>query len=150
AHTQGISLDAICVGLSQATAPPGRLERVSARQPFDVLVHYAHTPHAFQSVLATLRRHPPPPRRLIGVFGATGNRDRAKRPVLAQIANEYADFFFITNEDPYGEQPEAIIDEVAAGVPAEQEGKRYQRVLDRQEAIHLAIASAGPGDMVVI
>jgi UDP-N-acetylmuramoyl-L-alanyl-D-glutamate--2,6-diaminopimelate ligase len=87
---------------------------------------------------------------VIAVFGATGDRDRAKRPELARIAREYADFFIITNEDPFGEQPGAIMDEIAAGVPGGERGERFECVEDRREAIRRAIARARPGDTVVV
>ena len=146
----GLSLDTIAAGLSAARPPPGRLERIAAGQPFEVLVDYAHTVHAFRSVLRTLRCRAPASSRLIAVFGAAGGRDRAKRPVLARIAREHADFFIITNEDPCTEQPEAIMEEIAAGIPGEEEGTRYECVLDRARAIRRALERARTGDTVVI
>ncbi|PZS07957.1 MAG: hypothetical protein DLM70_03045, partial [Chloroflexi bacterium] len=88
--------------------------------------------------------------RVIAVFGAAGNRDRAKRPQLAQIARRYTDFFYITNEDPFGEKAATIIDEIAAGVDAGEEGERFVRVPDRETAIRCAVGLARPGDVVVI
>jgi UDP-N-acetylmuramoyl-L-alanyl-D-glutamate--2,6-diaminopimelate ligase len=117
--------------------------------PFEVLVDYAHTPNAFRSVLSTLREGLSGGR-LIAVFGATGNRDRQKRPELARIARDLTDFFYITNEDPFGEDPESIMNEIEAGVPREELGTRYARVSDRGEAIRRAIAAARPGDVVVL
>ncbi len=148
ALTAGISLAEVAAGLASALPPPGRMQRVECNQPFDVIVDYGHTPNAFRSVLSTLRQTGAG--RLIAVFGATGNRDRQKRPVLAQIAREYADFFIITNEDPFGEDLDTIMSEVAAGVPASEEGTRFIRERDRGEAIRLAIEAASPGDTVVI
>jgi UDP-N-acetylmuramoyl-L-alanyl-D-glutamate--2,6-diaminopimelate ligase len=150
ALTAGMSPKAIAQGLSAAQPPPGRLQRVSAGQPFDVLVDYAHTMHAFESVLASLRERTPHPRRLIAVFGAAGDRDRAKRPVLARIVRDFADFFVITNEDPFGEHPDAIVDEIAAELPREERGTRFERELDRTVAIRMALSRARPGDTVVI
>jgi UDP-N-acetylmuramoyl-L-alanyl-D-glutamate--2,6-diaminopimelate ligase len=150
ALTAGMSLEAIAQALSAAQPPPGRLQRVSAGQPFDVLVDYAHTAHAFESVLASLRERTPHPKQLIAVFGAAGDRDRAKRPVLARIARNFADFFVITNEDPFGEYPDAIVDEIAAGLPREERGMRFERELDRAVAIRMALTRARPGDAVVI
>jgi UDP-N-acetylmuramoyl-L-alanyl-D-glutamate--2,6-diaminopimelate ligase len=121
---------------------------VDVGQPFEVLVDYAHTVNAFRSVLAALR--PPPPRRLIAVFGAAGNRDRAKRPMLARLAREYADFFIVTNEDPFDEEPEAIISEITAGVPADERGRRFEIEADRGRAIEAGVVMARPGDRVVI
>ena len=143
-----ISLSVVADGLSAALPPPGRMQRVACDQPFEVIVDYGHTPNAFRSVLSALRGTSQG--RLIAVFGATGNRDRQKRPVLARIAREYADFFIITNEDPFGEDVESIIDEVAAGAPPLEEGIRFVREPDRTEAIRLAMQTARPGDTVVI
>jgi UDP-N-acetylmuramoyl-L-alanyl-D-glutamate--2,6-diaminopimelate ligase len=144
----GVSLPRIAAGLSTAQPPAGRMQRVRCDQPFEVIVDYGHTPNAFRSVLSALRETSEG--RLIAVFGATGNRDRQKRPVLARIAREFATFFIITNEDPFGEDVEAIIAEVAAGVPESEEGTRFVREPDREQAIRLAIERAEPGDTVII
>jgi UDP-N-acetylmuramoyl-L-alanyl-D-glutamate--2,6-diaminopimelate ligase len=126
------------------------MERVNAGQPFEIIVDYAHTMHAFRTVLSALRSRPDAAGRLIAVFGATGARDRAKRPELARIARQYADFFIITNEDPYDEEPDAIIAEVASGVPRDEEGVRYTCEPDRGQAIRGALERARPGDTVII
>jgi UDP-N-acetylmuramoyl-L-alanyl-D-glutamate--2,6-diaminopimelate ligase len=146
----GLSLEQIADGLSHAQPPPGRMERVTGGQPFEVVVDYAHTVNAFRSVLSTLREQTPPPGRLIAVFGATGDRDRGKRPLLARIARQYADFFIITNEDPFGEGVEEIIAEVASGAPQAEEGVRFEREPDRGRAIARALERAGQGDTVAI
>jgi UDP-N-acetylmuramoyl-L-alanyl-D-glutamate--2,6-diaminopimelate ligase len=143
-----IDLETIAEALSHASPPPGRQERIRAGQPFEVVIDYAHTPHAFHSILSTARAFTRG--RLIVVFGAAGNRDRAKRPLLAQIAGRYADRAVVTNEDPFGEDPEAIIDEILAGVPAGALGTRFIREPDRGRAIEAAMRDAGPGDTVLI
>lgn len=150
ALSAGLSLDEIREGLHRAQPPPGRMQSVTDGQPFDVLIDYAHTTHAFRSVLATLRERTCSPGRLIAVFGAAGNRDHAKRPRLAHIAREYADFFIITNEDPFGENATDIVDDIAAGLPKDEEGVRFRREIDRGRAIELAVEHALPGDTVVI
>jgi UDP-N-acetylmuramoyl-L-alanyl-D-glutamate--2,6-diaminopimelate ligase len=150
ARAAGISTAAIADGLAHATPPPGRLQRIDLGQPFEVIVDYAHTMHAFRSVLGTMRQQTPPQGRLIAVFGATGNRDREKRPVLGQIARELADLFFITNEDPYDEQADAIIAQVASGLPPDDRGSHYHLEPDRGIAIERALQEARPGDVVVI
>jgi len=150
ALSAGLSLDIIAEGLARSEAPPGRFYRVRAGQPFEVVVDYAHTKNAFASVLGTVRAATPPPRQVIAVFGAAGNRDRDKRPVLARLARHYADFFIITNEDPCDEPAEKIMAEIAAGVPAAEEGDRFIREPDRGRAIRRALALATPGDAVVI
>lgn len=144
----GVPLSTIARGLSQAQPPPGRFQRLDAGQPFEVVIDYAHTMHAFRSVLLTVRSRTQG--RVIAVFGAAGNRDRAKRPVLAQIARQYADLSIVTNEDPFGESPEAIIDEILAGAPKEERGRIFVREPDRDAAIRRAVREAGPGDAVVI
>jgi UDP-N-acetylmuramoyl-L-alanyl-D-glutamate--2,6-diaminopimelate ligase len=146
----GLPPDTIAGGISHADAPPGRMQRVATDRGVDVVVDYAHTPHAFRSVLSELRLRAQGGRRVIAVFGAAGGRDHDKRPLFAQIAREYADYFIVTNEDPCGEQPEAIIAEVAAGAPHGEEGTRFERESDRGRAIERAIGLARPGDVVVI
>jgi UDP-N-acetylmuramoyl-L-alanyl-D-glutamate--2,6-diaminopimelate ligase len=145
----GLDLHLVADGISAAEGPPGRLQAVTQDAPFEVLVDYAHTPNAFRSVLSALREGLNGGR-LIAVFGAAGNRDHQKRPELARIARSCTDFFYITNEDPFGEDPEAIMDEIEAGAPSEEMGKRYARVPDRAEAIRQAIARARPGDVIVL
>ena len=143
-----LSVGEIAAGLSAAQPPPGRMQHIRRGQPFEVIVDYGHTPNAFRSVLSTLRKGTSG--RLIAVFGATGNRDRQKRPVLAQIARDHTDFFVITNEDPFGEDVESIMAEVAAGVSPVDRGSKYVLEPDRKRAITLAIDRAEPGDTVVI
>lgn len=147
---EGVALETIVEALSAAQPPPGRMQQVCPTAPFAIIVDYAHTMHAFETVLATLREQTPAPHRLIAVFGATGDRDRAKRPVLARVAAKYADYFIITNEDPYGEAPEAIMAEVAAGMPPDLRGRQFEEERDRGQAIARAIERARPGDTVVL
>ncbi|MGH2448613.1 MAG: UDP-N-acetylmuramoyl-L-alanyl-D-glutamate--2,6-diaminopimelate ligase [Chloroflexota bacterium] len=146
----GLSLEDVSAGLAASRPPPGRWQRVDAGQDFDVVVDYAHTINGFRSILSSLRERHPSPKRILAVFGATGDRDREKRPVLAEVARQYTDFFIITNEDPYSERAEDIVGEVAAGVPAREEGKRFEREVDRGRAIARAVQLAEPGDIVVI
>jgi UDP-N-acetylmuramoyl-L-alanyl-D-glutamate--2,6-diaminopimelate ligase len=109
----------------------------------DIFVDYAHTPDALHNVLSALR--PLTRRRLICVFGAGGDRDRAKRPVMGRIAADLADVAILTSDNPRSEDPRAIADEVAAGAPGE-----LELILDRREAIRRAVEVAAPGDVVVI
>src|SRR5581483_8391028 len=126
-------------------------QRIEAGQPFAVYVDYAHTEQAFTTVLRFLsQRTHDSGGRLIAVFGAAGNRDRAKRPRLAQIAAEWSDFFIITNEDPFGEDREAIIAEIAGGVPESLDQDSWMIQVDRRQAIADAIDRAQPGDTVVV
>lgn len=136
--------------LARAKPVRGRMDRIDAGQPFAVIVDYAHTPESLEKVLALLR--PLTRGKLIALFGSAGERDRTKRPKLAQAAAKYADRFFITQEDPRLEDPAAILAEIEAG--AIEAGKRrdrdYQVIDDRTEAIKAAIREAADGDTVLL
>ena len=147
-----LSLDtaALREGLSRCTAPPGRLEPVTAcGDPFSVLVDYAHTDDALANVLRTLRPLVPGGGRLRVVFGCGGDRDRTKRPRMAQVAAEIADELIITSDNPRQEDPDSIIQEILAGVP---DGRRGDTVTlpCRREAIENAVQRCGRGDVVLI
>ncbi|MFL5697507.1 MAG: glutamate ligase domain-containing protein, partial [Ktedonobacteraceae bacterium] len=117
---------------------------------FDVVVDFAHTPHALQETLAVARELVSPGGRVIAVFGSAGLRDVAKRRLMGEVACA-ADLTVITAEDPRTEDVHAIIAEVAAGLEAHgrQEGTDFIRVPERAEAIITAICLASPGDLVV-
>lgn len=126
---------------------PGRMEEVISK-PFKVIVDYAFTPNALEKVYQILKStiEPRTSRRLICVLGATGGgRDKWKRPILGELAARYCDKIIITNEDPYDEDPEQIITEVAQG--AKGKGKK---ILDRREAIREALKFAKENDIVII
>ncbi|MEK7503459.1 MAG: UDP-N-acetylmuramoyl-L-alanyl-D-glutamate--2,6-diaminopimelate ligase [Patescibacteria group bacterium] len=140
--SQGVSLDICQRAVEKVEGVPGRMEEVIS-SPFKVFVDYAFTPNALEKVYQTLK---PQNTRMICVLGACGGgRDKWKRPVLGQIANKYCDEVIVTNEDPYDENPMAIIDEVAGGA-----GHKAQKILDRREAIKKSLVLAGQGDTVVI
>ncbi|HEU5287800.1 MAG TPA: UDP-N-acetylmuramoyl-L-alanyl-D-glutamate--2,6-diaminopimelate ligase [Candidatus Limnocylindria bacterium] len=146
----GVPLATAKTALEQAQPVRGRMERVVCGQPFTVIVDYAHTPESLDKVLALLR--PLTAGRLIAVFGSAGERDRSKRPRLAEVASRYADLFVITQEDPRLEDPGAILSEIEAG--AKSAGKRpgsdYLVIDDRAAAVREAIGRAGPGDTVLL
>jgi UDP-N-acetylmuramoyl-L-alanyl-D-glutamate--2,6-diaminopimelate ligase len=128
-----------------ATAPqvPGRLERI-LDAPFHVVRDYAHTPDALERLLATVR--PITPGRVILVFGCGGDRDKGKRPVMGGIAGRGADVVIVTSDNPRTEDPDAIIDDIVAGM----RGMKFQREADRHVAIGTALSQARPGDLVVL
>lgn len=124
---------------------PGRFQIVVGKQPFTVVVDYAHTPDGLENVLRTARdlcRG-----NLIVVFGCGGDRDRTKRPVMGEIAGRYSDVVFVTSDNPRSENPESIIDEIVAGIPGT---VSFRRVTDRRDAIAAAIKAAKADDVVVI
>jgi len=141
---EGMSLEDIKEGIEQAKGVPGRLEIV-LEEPFVVIVDYAHTPDALEKVYQTVRESFSG--RVIGVLGAAGGgRDKWKRPEMGKIAEKYLDQIIITNEDPYDENPEAILEEVAQGIKQ----KELEKIIDRRKAINQALKTAQPGDVVVI
>jgi len=145
----GLPSGTIARALAGVGTVPGRFEQVREGQPFLVVVDYAHTPDALERVLATARKLTRG--RLGVVFGCGGDRDRGKRPLMGEIAARLADRAWVTSDNPRSEPPEAIIDEVLAGVRrvAGATG-RAEREADRRAAIEAALGWAQPGDTVVI
>ena len=142
ARALGIGEAAIKQGIEAVHRVPGRFERVDEGQLFTVLVDYAHTPGALETVLEAARELGPGGR-LICVFGAGGDRDRAKRPLMGRVVAELADISLVTSDNPRSEDPAAIAAEVVDGLDLEVE-------LDRRRAIERALDSAQAGDVVVI
>jgi UDP-N-acetylmuramoyl-L-alanyl-D-glutamate--2,6-diaminopimelate ligase len=145
-HALGVPTEAVAAALAEADRVPGRFEPVAAGQPFAVLVDYAHTPDSLENVLRAARMLTAG--RLIAVFGCGGDRDREKRPLMGEITARLADSCVVTSDNPRSERPEAIIDDILAGIPEGAEGVRVEP--DRRRAIALALEEAVAGDTVVI
>lgn len=143
----GVDIVHVQAALNAITPVPGRLESVSAGQPFGVFVDYAHTDDALKNVLSTLREITKG--RVLVVFGCGGNRDAGKRPKMGRIAAELADFAIITSDNPRKEQPEKIAAQIEGGFREVRQDK-YRVELDRRRAIHEIIAAAKKGDSVLI
>jgi UDP-N-acetylmuramyl-tripeptide synthetase len=148
--TQGMDMDALANGLRTFPGVPGRMELIDRRQPFRVVVDIASTPEALRNVLDVLRRSAHG--RLIVVFGAAGERDPGRRDGMGRVAGELADFSVLTNEDPRSEDPDAIIEAIAAGLrdAGRGEGDAFARIPDRRAAIRYAFEQAAPGDTVLL
>lgn len=162
----GLGLETIKVALENLASVPGRMERIDVGQDFTVLIDYAHTPDSFEKVYETLK--PVTRGRLIHVFGATGDRDKTKRPIMGALAARSADLVILTTDEPYTERPEQIIEEIAQGIKRGRapvgnrkkktkespettgEGSWWWQVVDRREAIEKALAIARKGDVVLI
>ena len=145
----GLPPEPIAAALAPVAAVRGRFEQVQAGQPFLVIVDYAHTPDALERVLATARKLTRG--RLGVVFGCGGDRDRGKRPLMGEIAARLADRVWVTSDNPRSERPEAIIDEIVAGVRRAPGGAaRAEREPDRARAIRAALDWAKTGDTVMI
>ena len=144
ARALGVDDAAIAAALRTAAPVPGRLEPVEEGQGFAVLVDYAHKPGALESVLDAARDLTRG--RVIVVFGAGGDRDRGKRPIMGEVAGRLADEVVITSDNPRSEDPDAIVAEIVAGV-----GRRDVRVEpDRRAAIELAVSLARDGDVLLV
>jgi UDP-N-acetylmuramoyl-L-alanyl-D-glutamate--2,6-diaminopimelate ligase len=137
-----VPLAAAAAALPSFGAVPGRFQPVEEGQDFAVLVDYAHTPDSLENVLRAARALTE--RRLIAVFGAGGDRDRDKRPLMGK-AGRLADLAIVTSDNPRSEDPDSIVDQVIAGA-----GPEARREVDRRRAITMAVEEAGPGDVVVV
>ena len=141
--SQHVAYEKIAAAVSGVSVIPGRVEFVQ-KEPFDVVVDYAHTPDSLKKVYTFLKESNPA---LICVLGAAGGgRDKWKRPELGRIAAEFCDEIILTNEDSYDEDPASIVEEVSRGVG----GKKCKKILDRRMAIREALKLARGGDAVVI
>jgi len=147
ARALGTPTEAIERGLSAVRSVPGRLQRVACLPGVEVVVDYAHTPDALRNIVGVLK--PLTRGRLIVVFGCGGDRDRLKRPLMAQAAAELGDMMVVTSDNPRSEDPQQIIADVLEGFDAA--ARRRVRVEpDRGRAIRAALAAAGEGDVVLI
>lgn len=117
---------------------------VEKGQDFTVVIDYAHTPDGLQNVILSAKRLNP--KRIITIFGCGGDRDREKRPQMGKIATDLSNWTIITSDNPRNEDPEAIIKEIEAGI----EGKAYEVVIDRDQAITRALDYAKQGDLILI
>jgi UDP-N-acetylmuramoyl-L-alanyl-D-glutamate--2,6-diaminopimelate ligase len=152
---EGLGLDPLAVrdGLERVTAVPGRMERIEAGQPFAVIVDYAHSPASLETVLGLLAPVAAAGGGgLIAVFGSAGERDTAKRAVMGRIAGERCRLVVVADEDPRGEDPGAIVDEIVRGAEASGRvrGVDVLGIPDRREAIAAAFKRARPGDIVLL
>jgi len=176
--SQGISLEKISEALAKLKRVTGRMERIENNRGLEIIVDYAVTPDSLEKLYNYINKIRKAKRsdraaeeesgwtaKVIAVFGACGERDRGKRPIMGEIVARYADYCFVTNEDPYNENPMQIIDEVFRGVinsksqtlnpkqiqnSVKREGVDAFRILDRREAIKKALRIAKPGDIVVV
>jgi UDP-N-acetylmuramoyl-L-alanyl-D-glutamate--2,6-diaminopimelate ligase len=161
-HALGGELDALVSALERGVQVPGRFQPVDEGQDFAVLVDYAHTPDSLENVLHAAREVAESgehgPGRVLCVFGAGGDRDRGKRPLMGAIAARLADLVFVTSDNPRSEDPERIIAEIMEGVagsgraagPASGRATHVRSIADRRAAIAEAVARGRRGDVLVI
>ena len=142
----GISLENCAQAMSDAKGVKGRVEVVPTDGDYSILIDYAHTPDALENVLKTLK--PLTRGRLIALFGCGGDRDRGKRPIMGRIAAENADLCVVTSDNPRTEDPQAIIDDITAGM--KESSTPTKVICDRIEAIGWAIDNVRPGDVILL
>ncbi len=152
--SQGMSIDAMARALAKVGGIAGRFERIDEGQGFKVIVDYAPEPESLRQVYGAVKAMRGDGKgRIIHVLGsAGGGRDIARRPILGAIAAEHADVVIVTNEDPYDDEPQAIIDQVAEGAAGggKKEGESLYKILVRRDAIEKAIGMAKAGDIVLL
>jgi len=149
AHARGIPFADLVAAIPALNPVPGRFQLVDAGQPFTVIVDYAHTDDALRNLTSLARQMTAESKtRVITVFGCGGDRDRTKRPKMGQAAGEGSSFVVATSDNPRNEDPLAILAEIEPALKAT--GVQYTIEPDRAAAIHLALASAAPGDIVLI
>lgn len=147
-YVMGIDLEAIVDGIAEVETIPGRFERVAVDKPFEVIVDYAHTPDALTQLLETVKTQAQ--NRVILVFGACGDRDRSKRPIMGEIAASLADRIYVTDEESYNEDPGEIRTMVLDGIERAKGKTKTTEIADRREAIQKALSIARKGDIVLI
>lgn len=149
AHARGVAFDALVDGVPSLHPVPGRFQPVVARQPFAVIVDYAHTDDALRNLTALARQMTAANHgRVITLFGCGGDRDRTKRPKMGVAAGEGSDFVVATSDNPRSEDPRAILAEVEPGLKST--GVRYTVEPDRAAAIGIALGEAKPNDVVLL
>ncbi len=151
AYARGCPAEAVAQGIDRLNAVPGRFERVDCGQPFTVVVDYAHTDDALRNLTALAREFVSTSgtgARVLTVFGCGGDRDRKKRPMMGEAAGRGSDFVVLTSDNPRSEDPLTIINDAVVGL--QKTGVKYSIEPDRRKAIALAIATAEPGDIVLL
>lgn len=148
AIVEGVSLESIKKSLESIDGVDGRFEAVNEGQEFTVIVDYAHTPDSLENVLKTVKEFAQG--KVFCIFGAGGDRDRTKRPIMGQIATKYSDFTIITSDNPRSEDPDMIIADILEGVKKISVNNSYIAITDRKSAIEYAIANAKAQDVILI
>ncbi|MFZ1735538.1 MAG: UDP-N-acetylmuramoyl-L-alanyl-D-glutamate--2,6-diaminopimelate ligase [Candidatus Moraniibacteriota bacterium] len=147
----GISYRVAARALSGVRGVPGRMERVDNERGITLLIDYAVTPNALENLYRLISNmRASSATRIIAVFGACGDRDRGKRPIMGEIVSSYADIVILTNEDPYTEDPKRIINEIQAGIANKTLEETLFIIMERQKAIAKAIELAMPGDVIAV
>lgn len=146
AYAYNLDLVHIQSGLAKVKGVKGRFELVPIDRDFSVIIDFAHTPDGLEKVLTTIRQFAEG--RIVALFGAGGNRDKSKRPIMGETVGKYADFLIVTSDNPRNEDPKKIIEDVVAGV--KKVNNNYITIVDRKEAIRYALENAKPKDIILL
>lgn len=141
-----IDLEIIKKGLEAVEGVKGRFELVPTNSDFTVIIDFAHTPDGLEKVLTTIEQFAEG--RVVALFGAGGNRDKTKRPIMGETVGKHADFLIVTSDNPRNEDPAKIIDDVLEGV--KKANHNYVAIVDRREAIKYALENAEPKDIILL
>ena len=145
AHRMGLPVKGIINAIKTVPCVRGRAEIVPSSAPFSIVVDYAHTPDALTNILSSIAELKP--NRILTIIGAGGDRDRGKRPDMTKAAEQFSDFIFLTSDNPRTEDPNAILQDMAAGII---DPLKFVIIADRHAAIENALQKATDGDVVVI
>lgn len=147
---EGIETETIKEALEKIKGVAGRMESVENVRGLNVLIDYALTPESLDKFYSFLSSVKKPSAKIIAVFGSCGDRDRGKRPIMAEVVSKYADHIILTNDEPYYEDPEKIIEEISAGIKNKKENENFWKIPDRQEAIRKALQIGKEGDIIAV
>ncbi len=148
--SENVSLEKCAGALEKIQGIPGRLENVPNGKGINIIVDFALTPDAMEKLYQFITHTKKTGAKLIAVFGACGERDRGKRPLIGKIASQYADGIIITNDEPYSEDPDQIIQEIVKGVENRKDNESFWIIPDRRQAIKKALELAQSDDVVAV
>ncbi len=146
----GVPLETAALAIEKVKLVPGRMDSVENGLGAHIFIDYAVTPDSLDKLYSLASSMRAEGAKIVSVFGACGERDRGKRPIMGEIVSSNADIVILTNEDPYHEDPERILDEVEQGIKGKEKGVDYFRILDRREAIRKALSILAPGDILLV
>lgn len=146
----GVPFETAARAIAEVTLVPGRMERIGNTLGATIIVDYAVTPDSLEKLYALVSTMKKDGAKILSVFGACGERDRGKRPMMGEIVSSHADTVILTNEDPYHEDPERILDEIEVGIKGKEKGVDFFRIFDRRGAIRKAIALLRPDDILLV
>jgi len=148
--SEDIDLKTISNALEKIKGIPGRMEAIPNERRLNIIVDFALTPNALDKLYNLLFSVKKEDTKIIAVFGSCGERDRGKRPIMGEIVSKSADLMIITDDEPYHENPEQIIEEIVAGIKNKKENESFWKISDRRQAIRKALEIASAGDTIAI